>query len=195
MKKEIAIGWIILLMGTAVVGADAQNASAETFKLDKVFKHANGTISNKTMYAGNILCNIPDMKTFAADFKLTLLPKTQKDSGFFSVNIDVGNAKWSYLINTAANGGYSLNKMHFPADKTVRRQYFKAQELSSELFKDTLAVHVEFKDGIFKIKFADQEFEQKLNTASAILSFASYRQPVEISDFKISYEKDNVQQQ
>ena len=32
MKKKIAMGWLLLLMGTAVVGAEIQNAAAESFK-------------------------------------------------------------------------------------------------------------------------------------------------------------------
>lgn len=194
MKKKIAMGWLLLLMGTAVVGAEIQNAAAESFKPNRTFKVANGKISNKTMYAGNISCEIQNMKTFSADFKLTLLPKSKKETGFFSVCVDVGNAKWSYLINTAANGAYGIKKLHNPAEKTVRTQYFTEKTLSPDLFKNALAINVEFKDGVFKIKFADQVFEQKLNAASATLSFASYPQPVEIGELKISYEKDQVQQ-
>ncbi|MDR0932809.1 MAG: hypothetical protein LBM70_07325 [Victivallales bacterium] len=189
MKKSIGLVLTMLTMGITIIGADNLSASAENFNPGKVFKLVDGKICNNTMYAGDIICNIAKMSAFAADFKVKLLPKTNNESGHFSVSIDVVDAKWTFVIYSDANGNYSINRLHIPNSKTVSRKYFKPQALPSELFKDALGIKVEFNDEVFKITFADQTFEQNVNAESATLSFASYRQPVEISDLKIEYKK------
>jgi len=156
---------------------------------NKHFKIIDGSLINSTVYTDYIGLKEENIGDFNLTFMLKFLSNNEQMPGHFAITINRGYGTWKLYFTSNKNTSQFTSKFYpAEAEKNAKALFNEVHQLPLPL-DEWLKIEITCNPQRYELKIADQKFLLGTAPGYGTLTFGSYKQPVALDNFAITYEK------
>jgi hypothetical protein len=160
-----------------------------TVSHNKHFKIIDGSLINNTVYSDYIGLKEKDIGDFNLTFMLKFLSNNEEMPGHFAITINRGYGTWKLYFTSNKNTSQFTSKFYAAgAAKNAKALFNEVHKLPLPLDKE-LKIEITCSRQRYELKVADKKILLGTAPGYGTLTFGSYKQPVALDNFVITYEK------
>ncbi len=160
-----------------------------TVSQNKHFKIIDGSLVNNTVYTDSLKLKEENIGDFNLKFMLKFLSNNDPMPGHFSIAIDRGYGTWRFYFTSNKNTSQFTSKFYpTDAENNAKALFNEVNQLPLPT-DEWMQIEITCNQQSYELKIDDKKFILGTAPGYGTISFGSYKQPVKIDNFVITYEK------